>query len=126
VFNRKLMHQEDRMELFFWITSLLFPFLMALMALLFIYRPPKRINALSGYRTARSMASQEAWDAAHAIGGRVWIKIAPCLAAAVVILRLAVPLPPEILALIAAFAGLAGFIAPIPYVEKKLEQKFGK
>lgn len=114
------------MDLFYWITALLFPFLMTLMGLLFIYRPPKRINALCGYRTARSMASKEAWKVAHAIGGRVWLKAAPCLAIIVVMLKLFVPLPPGILAVIAAGAGLAGFIAPIPYVERKLKERFGK
>ena len=35
-------------------------------------RPPRKINGAYGYRTARSMASQEAWDFAHAYFGRLW------------------------------------------------------
>ena len=34
--------------------------------------PPKNINSWYGYRTSRSMASQEAWDFAHQVCGRIW------------------------------------------------------
>ncbi len=33
--------------------------------------PPKRINSLYGYRTRKSMASQERWDYAQKYSGRI-------------------------------------------------------
>jgi uncharacterized membrane protein len=35
-------------------------------------KPPKDINGVYGYRTARSMKSKESWDYAHKYFGRVW------------------------------------------------------
>ncbi len=39
--------------------------LLTILALVFRAYKPKNINALYGYRTSRSMKSQEAWDAAN-------------------------------------------------------------
>ncbi|MDA1027671.1 MAG: SdpI family protein [Bacteroidetes bacterium] len=36
--------------------------------------PPKKINSLYGYRTKRSMASQEAWDFAQLYSGDLMVK----------------------------------------------------
>ncbi len=33
------------------------------------YKPPKKINQMAGYRTGRSMKSQEAWDFANKYSG---------------------------------------------------------
>ena len=38
-------------------------------------RPPRKINQLVGYRTKRSMASQEAWDYAQQYSAKVCIRI---------------------------------------------------
>ena len=47
----------------FWIfmllTDLLIPLLMIGLGRLFMKRPPKRINGIYGYRTKRSMKTQE-------------------------------------------------------------------
>ncbi|MEJ1221650.1 SdpI family protein [Sediminicola sp. 1XM1-17] len=37
--------------------------------------PPKKINALYGYRTRRSMANQLIWDYANKIGSKMFIKV---------------------------------------------------
>jgi uncharacterized membrane protein len=70
------------------------------MGLVFRFRPPRKINSIYGYRTARSMASQEAWDAAHSLGGRVWLRLGPMLIVVTVTANLAMPLPPETLMMI--------------------------
>jgi uncharacterized membrane protein len=114
------------MELFFWIFGLLIPLVITVMGFAFTLRPPKKINYIYGYRTVRSMASKEAWDYAHSIGGSVWLKLGPALIVLTVTLKLTLPVPPEILALVLLVPDFAGLIAPIPYVEKKLKEKFGK
>ena len=38
-------------------------------------KPPKSINATFGYRTTRSMKSQDAWDFAQAYCGRLWVRL---------------------------------------------------
>ncbi len=62
----------------FWIFMLLMDFLIPLMMIgigrLFMKRPPKRINGIYGYRTKRSMKTQETWDFAHRYLGNLWFK----------------------------------------------------
>lgn len=63
----------------FWIfmvcMNLLIPLAMLGFGVVFLRWPPKEINGVYGYRTARSMASQEAWDFAHAYCGRLWFRM---------------------------------------------------
>lgn len=63
----------------FWIymllMDLLIPVLMIGIGKLFQKRPPKRINGVYGYRTKRSMRTQETWDFAHRYFGALWVKI---------------------------------------------------
>ena len=44
---------------------LLIPAVMIVVGAVFLKRPPKRVNGFYGYRTQRSMSSQEAWDFAQ-------------------------------------------------------------
>ena len=60
----------------FWVfmllCDLLIPIAMIVFGTRFVKKPPSRINSLYGYRTARSMKSQAAWDFAHRYCGRLW------------------------------------------------------
>ena len=38
-------------------------------------KPPKNINGAFGYRTPRSMKSQDAWDFAQVYCGRLWVRL---------------------------------------------------
>jgi uncharacterized membrane protein len=114
------------MGFFYWAVSLIIPVIITVMGLVMRFRPPKNINLLYGYRTARSMASPEAWAAAHDIAGRIWLAIGPALIAVTVAANLALPLESEVLLMILMALGLICIIAPIPYVEKRLKEKFGK
>ena len=60
------------MNVFLFFTSILVPFTMALFGACFRKPPPKRVNWFFGYRTSRSMKSQEAWDYANRRMGEVW------------------------------------------------------
>ncbi|MEA5143736.1 MAG: SdpI family protein [Oscillibacter sp.] len=55
----------------YWWSTFLIPLLMVLLGLLFSRFPPKKINGWAGYRTSRSMKSQEAWDFANAMAARL-------------------------------------------------------
>ncbi len=112
------------MDLFFWIIDLLIPTVTFLMGILFILCPPKKINMIYGFRTFRSMSSQKAWDHAHRISGRIYIWVGAGIALLVTADKLLLPVEPQWLSLIHAAIGMAGLIVPIPFVEKKLDEKF--
>lgn len=63
----------------FWLfclcMDLLIPATMLMSGRIFQRRPPKRINVIYGYRTARSMKNQATWDFAHRTCGRLWSRL---------------------------------------------------
>ena len=71
--------------LFCTVMDLLVPAVMLFFGRRFQTKPPRTINALYGYRTARSMASQEAWDFAHRTCGRLWVRMGAALLALAVL-----------------------------------------
>ena len=54
-------------------TFFIVPIIMIGIGILWRKGGPKKINGLYGYRTTRSMASQEAWDFAHIYSGKVFL-----------------------------------------------------
>ena len=52
---------------------LIIPLLMVGFGLLLMKNPPKKINYVYGYRTRRSVRSQETWDFAHYYFGKLWL-----------------------------------------------------
>lgn len=62
----------------FWIfmlaSVLLVPALMLIFGRIFMTKPPTTINFGYGYRSSRSMKSQEAWDFAQRYMGKIWWK----------------------------------------------------
>ncbi len=58
--------------LFMLVMDLLIPAIMAVFGLRFLKNPPKEINTLYGYRTARSMKNRDTWDFAHRHCGTLW------------------------------------------------------
>ena len=52
---------------------LITPVIMLGFGLVFLKDPPKSINAAYGYRTKRSMRSQDTWDFAHHYFGKLWL-----------------------------------------------------
>ena len=55
--------------------GLLIPAIMLVFGQIFQRRPPRRINGLYGYRTARSMKNQATWDFAHRYCGKLWARL---------------------------------------------------
>ena len=65
--------------LFLTAMDLLIPAIMVGFGTRFLKHPPKTINALYGYRTARSMKNQETWRFAHETCGRLWVRLGAVL-----------------------------------------------
>lgn len=67
------------MKLALWIfllaCNLIAPVVMIGFGRLFEKSPPGEINGMLGYRTSRSMKSQDAWDFAQRYMGKLWRKI---------------------------------------------------
>lgn len=115
--------------LYCFVMTLLCPGVMIGFGLRFLKRPPKKINHFYGYRTRRSMSSQEAWDFAHQCCGRIWLRLG------------LVSVPPAILAMLCALGRDAGqvgcwcgvvvtvqvvlLVVTIPVVEHQLKENFG-
>ena len=66
------------MNIGFWIfmlvMALLLPVMLIQLGNRWLRRPPQRVNGWYGYRTSRSMASQEAWDFAQRYLAILWRK----------------------------------------------------
>ena len=60
---------------FMFFSDLLIPALMAGSGRMMYRHPPKSINGLVGYRTARSMKNPDTWKFAQDYCGRLWWKI---------------------------------------------------
>ncbi|WP_295215424.1 SdpI family protein [Ruminococcus sp.] len=63
------------MLVFYIAMTIFIPLLMLLSGWVMKYHTPKNINGFIGYRTERSMRSQETWNFAHQYCGRLWITI---------------------------------------------------
>lgn len=59
---------------FMFMISLLIPFIMVGLGNYFSKNPPKKINSLFGYRTARSVQTPETWAFAHHYCGQLWVR----------------------------------------------------
>lgn len=61
------------MFVFFLIMLSLTPGIMIGLGFLWKKHSPREINGIYGYRTNWSMKSQETWDFAHKLSGKVWV-----------------------------------------------------
>ena len=103
-----------------WIHLIIGP-LMLVLALLFRKFPPKKINDLYGYRTARSMKSEEAWVYANRYSANGLLVVALCVALVQISLYFLLD-SPTVLLLAAGFL-IGGLIALIVLTEQKLKSK---
>jgi len=53
---------------------MLLPSIMIILGMIFSKTPPKKMNKIAGYRTEKSMKSQETWDFANRYAGKLFIK----------------------------------------------------
>ena len=114
------------MNLFFWIADLLIPSTMIVLGMIFRKGAAKKINVVCGYRTRRSMLSQNTWDYANYRMAVLWLKLGIVLFPAVTLSKIFAPIEKEYLSLVHAGIGIAAIFIIIPIIEKELEQKFDK
>ena len=50
------------------------PLILIIFGKIFIFKAPKKINHLYGYRTKMSMKNEDTWNMAHKICGSLWLK----------------------------------------------------
>jgi len=96
------------------------PFILVL-AFLFKRFPPKKINHLYGYRTPRSMKSQEAWDCANQYSSNTFVGIAGLICIVQVVLWSLLP-PGDAVLWTTGFL-VVGVIFVIPLTEIHLKKK---
>ncbi|NBH12898.1 SdpI family protein [Lachnospiraceae bacterium] len=120
--------------MYFWIfmlvMDLLIPGSMIVLGWLFLRRPPRNINNIYGYRTARSMKSAEAWRYAHHYFGRLWLRFGIALLIVSVIVMLGI-IGRNIDTVGYVGGGLAMLqcvvmMLPIIPTEKELKRRFGE
>lgn len=99
-----------------------------LILIVFLYvkkYPPNKINALYGYRTKRSMASQEAWDFAQILSTNLMIRYM-IIYTVTAVLGLLIADSHSIWFVIIALVLMITFMAiPIIKTEKELKKRFG-
>jgi uncharacterized membrane protein len=86
--------------------------------------PPKKINNIYGYRTPRSMKSQEAWDFAQVYGAKKMM-LAGLIMLVAGLLLLPLNLTEHIAAVLSIGILLGSAIWMIVVTEKELKKKFG-
>ena len=82
--------------------------------------PPKKINGIYGYRTSRSMKSQENWDIAQRFSSRLMLKQGLVMLAIAGLLNV-LPLPEEVAAIISVALLILSVIVLFVQTEKKLK-----
>lgn len=92
-------------------------------------KPRRRINPLVGYRTARSMKSQAAWDFAQAYSGKVMCFTGCAMLAAALLLFLIAPGifddgPAAAILSLMIIPTVAASVLPLYLTERKLKRLF--
>lgn len=107
----------------YWIADMIIPVMMIIIGWIFRRYQPSKPNYIIGYRTSRSMASQEAWIYANKRFAELWFKWGLILCLVLTISRLFLPIDAEILSLVNTVIGMICLIGSIPIVEKELKNK---
>lgn len=103
------------------IWACLIPILILVIGIIFQKHAPKEINGFIGYRTRRSMQSQEAWDYANKRMGEIWLALGVILL--VVTIPLSLLLGENGVAVLVIAQTIALILSIIP-VEMELKEKF--
>ncbi|WP_162098300.1 SdpI family protein [Fictibacillus macauensis] len=85
------------------------------------WKSPKHINAFYGYRTARSMRSQEAWDYAQQLLALYTFRIALLLTALSTLTLAFLPYSINVITLSNLGMGMLALFIPIFLIENKLK-----
>ena len=119
------------MWVFMLVMNLLIPATMIGFGLMFLKKPPSKINGWYGYRTSRSMKNQDTWDFAQSYIGMVWWKWGWALVPLAVVGQALTLLCPTVesmcyWSLVPTTAETVVLMASIVPVERALKQNFDK
>lgn len=107
-----------------WIVSMILPVTLIVLGAVMKKHYPKEPNTLVGFRTTRSMRSQEAWEYANSRAGQLMLPGGLAAAGVCVLLNLLLPLKTDILLLIDLIPGFFFLFLPVVKVEKELKARF--
>lgn len=79
-----------------------------------------KISAWSGFRTSKSMQSQEHWQHAHLLSSHYLLKLGTVLMIYCVIAKLTFPITKEVLSLINNAIYIIAFIAVTIHIDSKI------
>lgn len=116
--------------IFMTVMALVIPLTMLLIGRAYEKAAPKRINALSGYRTAMSMKNRDTWEFAHKHFGRIckrwgWWML-PASAAAMLCCFGGTEEEVGLMGGLVCLAQAAAMCVPIIMTEKELKKTFDK
>ena len=118
------------MDIKFALVTLILPAIMEISGLLMMLHPPKTRNVLFGYRTRRSLLSQETWDFANYYGGTLYVYLGFYITAATLLTDLVLKIikadADEAAAAVIVLILLQAlcFVFPLFFVEAKLKSHF--
>jgi uncharacterized membrane protein len=95
-------------------------FVFAVAAFITLKFPPKKINSIYGYRTSRSMKSQENWDLAQRFSSQLMLKQGLIMLLLAFILEV-LPIPMEVATLISLLLLVTSVINLFVQTEKRLK-----
>jgi uncharacterized membrane protein len=95
-------------------------FVFSLAAFFTLKFPPKRINSIYGYRTARSMKNQENWDLAQRFSSQLMLKQGVIMLVLAFILAI-LPITTEVATLISLLLLLTSVLNLFVQTEKRLK-----
>lgn len=111
-------------------TVLIMPVMMVVFGWVFRTHPPKKINWFYGYRTKRSVSSQEAWDFAHAHIGKAWTYLGtvmlPASAVSVILLLSTEGYDYWVAGMLLLSAEVVIMVGTMPLTEMALKKELGE
>ena len=105
----------------FWIIDMIIPITMIALGIYYNNKANMNISEKSGFRTAASMKSKEAWEYAHKLASKMLILIGILLICYIVLIKVIEPLSSEYLSLINNSVSILAYIFLTMYVNKKVK-----
>ncbi len=118
------------MDIRFALVTLILPALMEISGLIMMLHPPKTRNVLFGYRTKRSLLSQETWDFANYYGGTLYVYLGFYIIAVTLMTDIILKITgagrsiAATAAIVLVLVQALSFIFPVFFVEAKLRSEF--
>ena len=115
-------------DLFMLFVSMLLPVCMIIFGIVFMKRPPAKINNIYGYKTRMSMQNGETWRFAHLYSGRLMLifGLVSAVITVIILIYVVVHMPNNIadIGTALSLAQILPFLLVIPLTESTLKRRF--